>query len=96
MSQEKVEIVHAFAAAINRGDFERAFKYAAPGAEIDLSRAVGLDRTGAAPIGTIDRLPAGWLQPVAYSDSPAASTKRRQAHGSVFQDPARNYAVAPR
>jgi ketosteroid isomerase-like protein len=41
MSQENVEIVRAAIDAFNRRDFEAAFKYAAPGLEIDLSRAVG-------------------------------------------------------
>ena len=45
MSQENVEIVRAVLAAFNRGDFDAAFKAAAPGAEADLSRAVGLDRS---------------------------------------------------
>jgi ketosteroid isomerase-like protein len=41
MSRENVEIVRAAIDAFNRGDFEAALEHAAPGAEIDLSRAVG-------------------------------------------------------
>ncbi len=44
MSQENVEIVKATLTAMNRGDWQAAFKAAARDAEIDLSRAVGLDR----------------------------------------------------
>ena len=55
MSQENVEIVRAAAAALNRGDFEAAFKNAAPGAVLDLSRAVGIDR-GVYNIGQFRRL----------------------------------------
>jgi ketosteroid isomerase-like protein len=44
VSQENVEIIRAVLAAINRRDFEAAFKDVAPQAEIDMSRAVGLDR----------------------------------------------------
>ena len=43
MSQENVEIVRTALAALNRGDLDAAFKDAAPDAEIDLTRAVGLD-----------------------------------------------------
>ncbi len=43
MSQENVEIVRNALAALNRGDLDAAFKDAAPDAEIDLTRAVGLD-----------------------------------------------------
>jgi len=43
MSEENVEIVRAALAALNRGDLDAAFKAAAPDAEVDLSRAVGLD-----------------------------------------------------
>ena len=43
MSEENVEIVRAALAALNRGDLDAAFKDAAPDAEVDLSRAVGLD-----------------------------------------------------
>jgi ketosteroid isomerase-like protein len=41
MSQENVEIVRAAVEAFNRGDFEAAFKDAAPDGELDWSRAVG-------------------------------------------------------
>ena len=41
MSQENVEIVKAAIAAVNRGDWDAAVKDAAPGAEVDLSRAAG-------------------------------------------------------
>jgi ketosteroid isomerase-like protein len=41
MSQETVEIVRAAIDAFNRGDFDAALKAAAPGAELDMSRAVG-------------------------------------------------------
>jgi ketosteroid isomerase-like protein len=44
MSQENVEMVRAALAAVNRGDLQAAFKGAARDAEVDLSRAVGLDR----------------------------------------------------
>ena len=43
MSEEKVEIVRTALAALNRGDLDAAFKDAAPDAEVDLTRAVGLD-----------------------------------------------------
>jgi ketosteroid isomerase-like protein len=43
MSEENVEIVRTAFAALNRGDLDAAFKDAAPDAEIDLTRAVGLD-----------------------------------------------------
>ena len=43
MSQENVEIVRTALAALNRGDLGAAFKDAAPDAEVDLTRAVGLD-----------------------------------------------------
>jgi ketosteroid isomerase-like protein len=41
MSQENVEVVRAAIDAFNRGDWEAAFKDAAPGLEIDMSRAAG-------------------------------------------------------
>jgi ketosteroid isomerase-like protein len=41
MSQENVEIVKAIIDAYNREDWDAAFKDAAPGCEIDFSRAVG-------------------------------------------------------
>ena len=41
MSQENVEIVKAAIDAINREDWDAAFKDAAPGFELDFSRAVG-------------------------------------------------------
>ena len=44
MSQENVEIVRAALTALNRGDLQAAFQDAAREAEVDLSRAVGLDR----------------------------------------------------
>ena len=43
MSQENVEIVKAAYDAYNRDDWDAAFKDAAPGAEIDMSRSVGPD-----------------------------------------------------
>jgi len=43
MSQENVEIVRTALAALSRGDLDALFKSAAPDAEIDLTRAVGLD-----------------------------------------------------
>jgi ketosteroid isomerase-like protein len=45
MSEENVEIVRAVFAAINRGDFDAAFEYAAPDSEVDMSQAVGTDRS---------------------------------------------------
>ena len=42
MSQENVEIVKANIDAVNRGDWDAAFQDAAPGFELDMSRAVGL------------------------------------------------------
>jgi ketosteroid isomerase-like protein len=45
MSRENVEIVRAFFDAMNRGDLDAAYKDAAPDAELDLSRAVGLERS---------------------------------------------------
>jgi ketosteroid isomerase-like protein len=42
MSEENVEIVRAAFDAVNRQDFEAAFKDVAPGAQVDMSRAVGL------------------------------------------------------
>jgi ketosteroid isomerase-like protein len=44
MSEENVELVRAAIAALNREDFEAVFHDASPDAEIDLSRAVGLDQ----------------------------------------------------
>jgi limonene-1,2-epoxide hydrolase len=44
MSQENVEIVRAVIDALNRGDFDAAFKDVAPDCEFDLTRAVGVDR----------------------------------------------------
>ena len=44
MSQENVEIVKAAIDAVNREDWDAAFQDAAPGFELDMSRAVGLDR----------------------------------------------------
>ena len=41
MSQENVEMVKAAIDAINREDWDAAFKDAAPGFELDFSRAVG-------------------------------------------------------
>ena len=41
MSQENVEIVKAWYDAFNREDWDAAFKDAAPGFELDMSRAVG-------------------------------------------------------
>ena len=41
MSRENVEIVKAAYDAFNREDWDAAFKDAAPGAEIDMSRAIG-------------------------------------------------------
>ena len=41
MSQENVEIVKAAHDAVNRGDWDAAFQDAAPGFELDMSRAVG-------------------------------------------------------
>ncbi len=38
-----MEIVRTALAALNRGDLDAAFKNAAPDAEVDLTRAVGLD-----------------------------------------------------
>jgi ketosteroid isomerase-like protein len=43
MAQENVEIAQAAFAELNRGDF--SFKLAAPDAEVDMSRAVGTDRS---------------------------------------------------
>jgi len=44
MSQKNVEIVRAAWEALNRGDLDAVFKHAAPDAEIDQTRAVGIDR----------------------------------------------------
>jgi len=41
MSQENLEIVKAAYDAYNREDWDAAFKDAAPGAELDFSRAIG-------------------------------------------------------
>ena len=41
MSQENVEIVKAWYDAFNREDWDAFFKDAAPGFELDFSRAVG-------------------------------------------------------
>jgi ketosteroid isomerase-like protein len=41
MSQENVEMVRASIDAYNRGDWDAALKDAAPGFELDLSRAIG-------------------------------------------------------
>ena len=42
MSQEDVEIVKAAIDAVNREDWDAAFKDAAPGFELDMSRGLGL------------------------------------------------------
>jgi ketosteroid isomerase-like protein len=44
MSQENVELIRRQIEALNREDWDAAFKDAAPEAEFDLSRAVGIDR----------------------------------------------------
>jgi ketosteroid isomerase-like protein len=44
MSQENVEVVKANIDAFNREDWDAAFQDAAPGFELDFSRAVGLER----------------------------------------------------
>ena len=44
MSQENVEIVRQGYEALNRGDFDAAFKDVAPDCEFDMTRAVGMDR----------------------------------------------------
>ena len=44
MSQENVEIVKAATDAYNREDWDALFDAAAPGFELDFSRAVGLER----------------------------------------------------
>src|SRR3954470_25017843 len=44
MSEQNIELVRAAFAALNRKDFDAAFRDASPDAEIDLSRAVGLDQ----------------------------------------------------
>ena len=41
MSQENVEVVRRIIDAINRQDFEAAFKDAPPSAQVDMSRAAG-------------------------------------------------------
>jgi hypothetical protein len=41
MSQDNVEIIKAAIDAFNRQDWDAVFKDAAPGAELDFSRAVG-------------------------------------------------------
>ena len=41
MSQENVEIVKAAIDAVNREDWDAAFQDAAPGFELDMSRALG-------------------------------------------------------
>src|SRR3954452_3844057 len=42
MSQENVELVKAAINAVNREDWDAAFKDAAPGFELDMSRGLGL------------------------------------------------------
>ena len=42
MSQENVEIVKAAIDAVNREDWDAVFQDAAPGFELDFSRALGL------------------------------------------------------
>jgi ketosteroid isomerase-like protein len=44
MSQENVELIRRQIEALNRQDWDAALKDAAPEAEFDLSRAVGIDR----------------------------------------------------
>jgi ketosteroid isomerase-like protein len=44
MSQENVEIVRRNYAAFGRGDLDTAFEDFAPDFELDLSRAIGIDR----------------------------------------------------
>jgi ketosteroid isomerase-like protein len=41
MTSEKTEVVRAFVDAFNRADWDAALEHAAPGFEIDLSRAMG-------------------------------------------------------
>ena len=44
MSEENVQIVRAVFEALNRGDLDAALATAAPEAEIDMSRAAGMER----------------------------------------------------
>jgi ketosteroid isomerase-like protein len=44
MSQENVEMVRRCYEAFNRGDFDAAFEDFAPDFELDMSRAIGIDR----------------------------------------------------
>ena len=44
MTEQNVQIVEAALAALNRGDLDSAFRWAARDCEIDMTRAVGVDR----------------------------------------------------
>ena len=44
MTQQNVQIVEAALAALNRGDLDSAFEWASPDCEVDMSRAIGVDR----------------------------------------------------
>jgi ketosteroid isomerase-like protein len=55
MSEENVEIVRAACGALDRGDLDSVFEHAAPDAEIDQTRAVGIDR-GVYTVGEFRRL----------------------------------------
>ena len=41
MSQQNIDIVKAAVDSFNRRDWDGAFQHAAPGAEVDMSRAIG-------------------------------------------------------
>ena len=55
MSRANVELIRRQIEALNRKDWDAAFKDAAPEAEFDLSRAVGIDR-GVYTLGQMRRL----------------------------------------
>ena len=70
MSQENVEIVKAWCDAYNREDWDAMLKDAAPGFEVDLSRAVGpwrgvfgLDQIRRAWGEFFETWESGWLEP---------------------------------
>jgi ketosteroid isomerase-like protein len=44
MSRENVEIIRAGFDAVNRQDFDAALRHVAPDFELDMSRAIGMDR----------------------------------------------------
>jgi ketosteroid isomerase-like protein len=70
MSQENVEIAKAAIDAYNRGDYDAMFQAAAPGSEVDLSRAIGpwrgvfkLDQFRRLALEFAENWEAVWIEP---------------------------------